>query len=268
LLQTFANQAVIAIENARLFQAEQARTRELAEALEHQTGTSEVLNVISRSPSQLQPVLDAILQTAARLYEAEYAHFMKLQDGKYHLAGSNNAEAAHVKYVSEHPIPPDRGSLVGRTALERRTIHLPDCLGDSEYARHEEQRIGKYRTVLGVPLLRDGVPIGVICLFRTIVKPFTEKQIELVTIFADQALIAIENTRLFEEVQARNRDLTALGEVGRAVSSTLDLKVVLKTIVDRAVDLSGAECVCASGIATRADGARYLWRPQGAHHRA
>src|SRR6266436_7850879 len=181
---------------------------ELTEAHEYQTATGDILNVISRSPSQLQPALDAMLQTAGRLCEAGLALFFKLQDGRYHLAGSNNAEATHVKYLSQHPINLDRGSLVGRTALERRTVHLPDCLADPEYTLHEYARIGKHRSMLGVPLLRERVPIGVIALLRTSVKPFTDKQIELVTTFADQAVIAIENVRLFDEVQARTRELT------------------------------------------------------------
>jgi GAF domain-containing protein/anti-sigma regulatory factor (Ser/Thr protein kinase) len=241
LLTTFADQAVIAIENTRLFEEVQARTYELSESLEYQTATSDVLSVISRSPNELQPVLDAMLQTAGRLCDAEFALFFKLDDGKYRVVGSNNAAAELVKHLSEHPINLDRASLVGRTALERRTVHLPDCLADPEYTRHDDQRLGNYRSMLGVPLLRDGVAIGVITLMRTVGKPFTARQIALVATFADQALIAIENARLFEEVQARNRDLTALGEVGRAVSSTLDLKVVLKTIVDRAVVLSGTD---------------------------
>src|SRR5262249_52559007 len=164
------------------------------------------------------------------------------------LAAANNAEAAFVKYASEHPIPPGRGSLVGRTAIERKTVHLPDCLADPEYTNLDYQQIGKHRTMLGVPLLRDGVPVGVIGLLRNIVKPFTDKQIELVSTFADQAVIAIENVRLFDEVQARTRDLgqsveelQALGEVTQAVNSTLDLETVLSTIVAKAVQLSGTE---------------------------
>jgi GAF domain-containing protein len=256
LVETFADQAVIAINNTCLFEEVQARTRELTEALEYQTATSEVLNVISRSPSQLEPVLDAILQTAARLCEAEYALFFKLQDGKFHLAGSNNATAAYVNYVSEHPISLDRGSLVGRTALERRAIHLPDCLTDPEYTLHEYARIGKHRSMFGVPLLRDGLPIGVIGLLRTVVKPFTEKQIKLVTTFADQALIAIENARLFEAEQTRSRELqtrsaelaesleyqTATSEVLNVISrSPNELQPVLDTNVQTSRRLCRAE---------------------------
>jgi signal transduction histidine kinase len=246
LVSTFADQAVIAIENARLFEAVQTRTRELTErtqelteTLEYQTATSEVLSVISRSPSNLQPVLQAIVETAARLCQADFADFRLLQDGLYRVAATTADEAIHVRNLRHNPIAPGRGSVVGHVALERRTVHVPDAQADPEYTFAGE--LGPVRTLLGVPLVRDGVAVGVIVLFNRTVRPFTQKQIALVTTFADQALIAIENTRLFEEVQARNRDLTALREVGRAVSSTLDLKVVLKTIVDRAVDLSGTD---------------------------
>ncbi|HSQ20503.1 MAG TPA: GAF domain-containing protein, partial [Blastocatellia bacterium] len=194
---------------------------------EYQTATSEVLNVISRSPNELQPVLDAILRTAGRLCEADYACFFKLQDGKYHVAASNNAAAAYIKFLTEHPIGPDRTSCVGRAAVERRTVHIPDCLADPEYKLHEYQRVGNHRSLLGVPLLRDGVPIAVIGLLRSVVKPFTPKQIELVTTFADQAMIAIENTRLFEAEQQRTRELsesleqqTATSEVLKIISSS------------------------------------------------
>jgi GAF domain-containing protein len=205
----------------------EVRTHELSEALEQQTATSEVLKVISSSPNDIQPVLDAILQTAGRLCESEYACFFKLQDGKYHLAGNNNAHADYIKYLSEHPISIDRGSVVGRTAVEGRTVHIPDCLADPEYTSIEYARAGKHRSLLGVPLMRDGVVVGVIGLLRTKVRPYTDKQIELVTTFADQAVIAIENVRLFDEVQARTRDLsesleqqTATSEVLQVISSS------------------------------------------------
>src|SRR5262245_25772091 len=248
LVETFADQAVIAIENVRLFDEVQARTREVQESLEYQTAISDVLNVISRSPNKLQPVIDAILQTAARLCEAEYALFWRLQDGAYHLTGASNADAAFVKHCAEHPIRPGRGSVAGRTALEQKTVHLPDCLTDPEYTLLDFQEIGGHRSMLGVPLLRDGVTIAVIVLLRNAVRPFTDKQIDLVTTFADQALIAIENVRLFEQVQARTGELTrsveelrALTEVSQAVNSTLDLNTVLDTIVAKAAQISATE---------------------------
>ena len=220
LVQNFAAQAVIAIENARLL-------NELRELLQQQTATADVLNVISRSTFQLQPVLDAIVQTASRLCDAEFALIFKLQGGKYHMAAANNATAEFIQHAAKNPIPPARGSLIGRTALERKAIHLPDCLADPEYNYFKYQSSGGYRTMLGVPLLREGVPIGVIGLMRTTVKPFTGKQIDLVTTFADQAVIAIENVRLFEAEQQRTRELsesleqqTATANVLRVISSS------------------------------------------------
>jgi signal transduction histidine kinase len=249
LVETFANQAVIAIENARLFEAEQTRSKELqtrsaelAESLEYQTAISEVLNVISRSPNELQPVLDAIVETAGGLCQADFACVYQLRkDGNYHFVAGSNVPEEVLEYLPKHPIALGRETVTGRAALERRTVTIPDVLADPDYNWSEGQKISKIRSNLAVPLLRDGVTVGVITVVRRKVKPFTDRQIELVTTFADQAVIAINNVGLFEEVQARNRDLTALGEVGRAVSSTLDLETVLSTIVAKAVQLSGTE---------------------------
>src|SRR5262245_3791545 len=170
LLKTFADQAVVAVENARLFAG-------LKESLEYQTATSEVLSIISRSPAQVQPVLDAIVENAGRLCHAEYAFVYKLEKDKFQLVASNNAEAEHAKYIARYPPNLDRGSVAGRAALDRATVHVADALADSQYTRRESQRLGRYRSLLGVPLLRDGVPIGVLVLLRTEVSPFITKQI-------------------------------------------------------------------------------------------
>jgi signal transduction histidine kinase/putative methionine-R-sulfoxide reductase with GAF domain len=239
LVETFADQAVIAIENTRLFEEVQTRTRELQESLEYQTAISDVLAAISRSPTQLQPVLETIVGAAGRLCQSECAYLFILQNGKFVLLAHDTiTDPEFFEYLKKNPIEPgQRGSITARVVREGRTIHVHDTFADPEYGSGPITA-AKRRTVLSVPLLREGTTVGAITLDRKEVSPFTDKQIELVTTFADQAVIAIENARLFEEVQARNRDLTALGQVGRAVSSTLDLNLVLKIIVDRAVELS------------------------------
>jgi signal transduction histidine kinase len=238
LLHTFADQAVIAIENARLL-------NELRESLRQQTATSDALKVISRSSFDLQAVLDALVESAARLCEADLGSITRQKDKAFWQVASYGYPPALIEYMRNHPIELGRGTLTGRTALERRVIQIPDILADPEYKFVEPSKIGGYRTMLGVPLLREGEPIGVIVLMRRTVRPFTDKQIELVTTFADQAVIAIENVRLFDDVQERTRELArsveelrALGEVSQAVNSTLDLETVLSTIVAKAVQLS------------------------------
>jgi len=248
LVTTFADQAVIAIENVRLFDEVQRRTRELEETLDYQTAIGEVLNVISRSPSDVQPVLDVILQTAVRLCDADGGTIARERNGVFFRSGQVGFSPEFMELMAREPVAVSRSTITGRTLLEGKVVQIDDAQTDPEYTWKEAQKLGELRTLLGVPLLRDKTTIGVIALIRRTVRPFTEKQIELVTTFADQAVIAIENARLFEEVQARTADLArsveelrALGEVSQSVNSTLDLKTVLETIVAKAVQLSGTE---------------------------
>ena len=244
LVKSFADQAVIAIENVRLFKELQDRNREITEALEQQSATSKILEVIASSPTDVQPVLDAVAESAARLCDATDVAISRVE-------GESLKTVANYGSLAAAPNPPfDRASIPGRAILDRQTIHIHDleAVPKDELRARFARSLG-VRTVLATPLLREGVAIGAILIRRTEVRPFTDKQVALLKTFADQAVIAIENVRLFQELEARTRqlvesveELKALGEVGQAVSSSLDLETVLETIVARAVELSGTDC--------------------------
>jgi signal transduction histidine kinase len=244
LLQTFADQAVIAIENVRLFKELEARNAAVTEALEQQTGTAEILRVISGSPTDVQPVFETILANGARLCEATFAVLARYDGEALTVVAHRNAPPEIVERFRTFRAVPSTDGPMRRAALERRTIHLADIRSEPGVKPILFQGEA-VRTVLAVPLLRESALVGVITMWRSEVRPFSDKQIALLQTFADQAVIAVENVRLFQELQARTAELTrsvgeleALGEVGRAISSTLDLEVVLATVVSRANQLA------------------------------
>ena len=247
LLKTFADQAVIAVENVRLFNELEARNRDLTEALEQQTATSEILRVISGSPTDTQPVFDTIAGAALSLCSAISTSVFTFDGELVHLAAFKSVSAAGAEAVRRtYPRPANRDNAASRAVLTRSVVAIPDVLEDPEYVPRNTAMTAGFRSVVSVPLLRDGNPIGAISVGRPEPGPFPDEQVALLRTFADQAVIAIENVRLFKELEARTTQLTrsvgelkALGEVGQAVSSTLDLETVLSTIVSRATQLAG-----------------------------
>jgi two-component system NtrC family sensor kinase len=241
LLEYFAAQAVIAIENARLFNEVQERTNDLSESLQQQTATAEVLQAISRSTFDLDTILQTLVKTAARLCNAGPAQIFRREGNVYRYAASQILKPAYREIEERIEIRAGRGTLVGRMAMEKRPVQIPDAWSDPEYEDKDAAQIGNVRSMLAVPLLRDGEPIGAFALARSHVEPFTESQIKLVTTFADQAVIAIENVRLFNETREALERQTATADILKVIASSPDdVQPVFEAIAERSKRLVDA----------------------------
>ena len=241
LVETFADQAAIAIENVRLFEAEQQRSRELTESLTQQTATADVLKTISRSTFDLQTVLDTLTSSATKLCAADEGAIWQRDGELLRMSASYGVPPEAVQYALEHPLPPGRSTAMARAALERRPVHIRDVFADPDYSATGLADAAQYRTALGVPLLRDGVMIGAFALTRTEVNPFVDKQIELVTTFADQAVIAIENARLLGELRESLEQQTATADVLQVISSSQgELGPVFQAMLENATRICSA----------------------------